>query len=197
MDDQERALRSRAKEALRGRMRGVRRLLPPEACARRSAALCERALALPELQSARAIVGYVAARKEADPSAILSAARAAHQLTGLVRVLPDLALALCRVDEGVALVENEYGILEPPADSPLIAPEDVDVILVPALAVDAAGQRIGSGLGYYDRLLPRMPASTFKVALVYDFQLLAEAPALPHDAAVDCIVTDERVLRIA
>lgn len=195
MDDQERALRSRAKEALRGRMRGVRRVLPPEACARRSAALCERALALPELQRARVIVGYVAMRKEADPSAILIAARAAHQLTGLVRVLPDQQLALCKVDEGVALGPNEYGILEPPEDAPLLAPEDVDVILVPALAVDAAGHRIGSGLGYYDRLLPRM-ARAFKLALVYDFQLLAETPALPHDAAVDCVVTDERVLRI-
>jgi 5-formyltetrahydrofolate cyclo-ligase len=195
MDELERALRARAKEALRGRMRSVRRVLPPEACALRSQALCERALALPELANARVIVGYIALRKEADPAAILSAARAAHQLTGLVRVLPDHRLALLRHDESSALIENEYGILEPPEDAPSIPPEDVDVILVPALAVDADGQRIGSGLGYYDRLLPQLPRA-FKLALVYDFQLLAEMPALAHDQPVDCVVTDKRVLRI-
>lgn len=196
MDQLERALRARAKEALRGRMRGVRRILPPEACAARSRALCERVLALPELAAARVVVGYVAARKEADPAAVLDAARRAHQITGLVRVLPDNELALVRCDSDTVLVENEYGILEPGPDAPLLDPQSVDVILVPALAADASGHRIGSGMGYYDRLLPRLPPSAFKIALVYDFQLLAESPALEHDAKVDCVVSDERVLRV-
>jgi 5-formyltetrahydrofolate cyclo-ligase len=194
MDELERALRARAKDALRGRMRGIRRVLPQEAAAARSRAVCARVLALPELAAARVIVGYVALRKEADPAAVLDAARAAHQITGLVRVLPDSQLALLRCDPGVALVENEWGILEPPDDAPVIPDDSVDVILVPALAADADGNRIGSGRGYYDRLLPRLPRA-FKVALVYDFQLLAEAPVLPHDAPVDCVVTDDRVLR--
>jgi 5-formyltetrahydrofolate cyclo-ligase len=194
MDDLERAMRVRAKEALRGRMRGIRRVLPVEACAARSRALCEHVLALPELAAARVIVGYVALRKEADPAAVLDAGRRAHQITGLVRVLPDSELALLRHEQDAPLVENEYGILEPAADAPPIAEADVDVILVPALAADAEGNRIGSGRGYYDRLLPRL-SRAFKIALVYDFQLLAEAPVLEHDAPVDCVVTDERVLR--
>jgi 5-formyltetrahydrofolate cyclo-ligase len=194
MDDFERAMRGRAKEALRGRMRGIRRVLPLEACAARSRALCDRVQALPELAAARVIVGYVALRKEADPAAVLDAARRAHQITGLVRVLPDSELALLRHDQDAALVENEYGILEPGPDAQPIAETDVDVILVPALAADADGNRIGSGRGYYDRLLPRLPRA-FKIALVYDFQLLAEAPVLEHDAPVDCVVTDDRVLR--
>lgn len=187
-------MRVRAKEALRGRMRGIRRVLPVEACAARSRAVCERVLALPELAGARVIVGYVALRKEADPSAVLDVARRAHQITGLVRVLPDSELALLRHDQDAALVESEYGFLEPAADAPAIAEASVDVILVPALAADAQGNRIGSGRGYYDRLLPRLQRA-FKIALVYDFQLLAEAPVLEHDAPVDCVVTDERVLR--
>lgn len=195
MDEVERALRARAKEALRGRMRGIRRLLPPDACAARSRALCERVLALPELQDARVVVGYVAVRKEADPAAVLAALRAEGRVIGLVRVLDEQRLALLRCEDGAALVENEQGLLEPPADAPALAPEDIDVILVPALAADAQGQRIGSGRGYYDRLLPSLPRA-FKIALVYDFQLLAETPALPHDAPVDCVVSDERVLRV-
>jgi 5-formyltetrahydrofolate cyclo-ligase len=195
MDDFERALRVRAKEALRGRMRGIRRILPAEACAARSRALCERLLALPELAAARVLVGYVAFRKEADPAAVLDASRRAYQITGLVRVLPDSELAVLRHDQDALLVENEYGILEPAPDAPLLADSDVDVILVPALAADGDGNRIGSGRGYYDRLLPRLPRA-FKIALVYDFQLLAEAPVLEHDAKVDCVVTDERVLRM-
>lgn len=195
MDELERVLRARAKDALRGRMRGLRRVLPPEACAARSRAACERLLALPELARARVVVAYMAHRKETDPAAVLDAARRAHQITGLVRVLPDHQLALSRHDGGDDdLIENEYGMLEPPEHAPALAEADVDVIVVPALAADENGNRIGSGLGYYDRLLPRLTRA-FKIALVYDFQLLAEAPVLEHDAKVDCVVSDERVLR--
>ena len=92
-------------------------------------------------------------------------------------------------------VQNEYGIGEPSADAPRIATEDIDLILVPALAIDSRGQRIGYGEGYYDRLLPAL-ARAFKVATTYDFQLLVEIPNTAHDAPVDCLVTDARTLRV-
>jgi len=66
-------------------------------------------------------------------------------------------------------------------------------VIVPALALDPAGQRIGYGAGYYDRALAM--AAVVKVGVIFDFQLVSEVPAMDGDVAVDWVVTDRRVLR--
>jgi 5-formyltetrahydrofolate cyclo-ligase len=191
----EQALRMRAKAELRERVRALRRVMPEAACVARSTALCERLVGLPEFERARVIVGYAAYRKEASVDSALRAAEAAGKTVGLVRVEPENALGVHRHRSGDALIENAYGILEPAEDAPRIELTAVDLILVPALAVDERGHRIGYGQGYYDRLLPRVPRA-FKVAVAYDFQLLAETPNTHSDVALDCVVTDERVLYV-
>ena len=192
----EQRLREQVKAELRRRMRALRRAMPQAACAARSAALCERLAQLPEVVHARVLIGYTAFRKEADAAAVLDEAAAAGKTVGLVRVEADGQLGLHAHREADALVENAHGILEPAASAPRIEPDAVDVILVPALAVDTRAQRIGYGGGYYDRLLPRLPRA-FKIVLAYDFQLLAEMPDTPGDAPADCVVTDRRVLRVS
>jgi 5-formyltetrahydrofolate cyclo-ligase len=191
----EQALRMRAKAELRERLRALRRVMPEAACAARSTALCERLIALPEFDRARTVVGYAAYRKEAGVERALRAAEDAGKTTGLVRVEPENALGVHHHRNGDALIENAYGILEPPEDAPRIDLAAVDLILVPALAVDERGHRIGYGQGYYDRLLPRLPRA-FKIAVAYDFQLLAETPNTHADVALDCVVTDERVVYV-
>jgi 5-formyltetrahydrofolate cyclo-ligase len=191
----EQLLRERAKTELRQRMRALRRVMPAESCAQRSRALCDRLCALPEFARATTVVGYAAFRKEADPTLALRAAERAGKTVGLVRIGDDGALDIHRYREGDALIENAYGIAEPSRDAPRIAAADVGLILVPALAVDGRGQRIGYGEGYYDRLLPGVPRA-FKVATTYDFQVLLEIPDAAHDVAVDCVVTDARTLRV-
>lgn len=192
----EQALRMRAKAELRERLRALRRVMPEAACSARSAALCERLIALPELDRARVVVGYAAYRKEASIDRALQAAEEAGKTIGLVRVEPENALGVHRHRSGDALIENAYGILEPAEDAPRIELASVDLILVPALAVDERGHRIGYGQGYYDRLLPRLPRA-FKIAVAYDFQLLAETPNTHADVPLDCVVTDERVVYVA
>jgi 5-formyltetrahydrofolate cyclo-ligase len=191
----EQALRMRAKAELRERLRALRRVMPEAACVARSTALCERLVALPELESARVVVGYAAYRKEASVELALRAAEAAGKTVGLVRVEPENALGVHRHRSGDVLIENAYGILEPAEDAQRIELTSIDLILVPALAVDERGHRIGYGQGYYDRLLPRLPHA-FKVAVAYHFQLLAETPNTHADVALDCVVTDERVVRV-
>lgn len=187
------ALRVRAKAELRRHMRSVRGVLPLEARAQRSASATALALALPELQRARTVVAYVAMRKELDPRGLCEALRAAGKTVGLPRIDGN-ALDLHTFANDDALLENEFGVREPPPDAPRLLPQHVDAIVVPALAVDPRGYRVGYGKGFYDRLLPTIPHA-FKVALVYDFQLVAEAPNNPHDVPADCIVTDARVMR--
>ena len=66
------------------------------------------------------------------------------------------------------------------------------VIIVPALAVDPSGQRIGHGKGFYDRLLARMRPPAYALAVVYDFEVISEVPATEFDRPVDMVVTDVR-----
>ena len=75
------------------------------------------------------------------------------------------------------------------ADSPIVAPETVDLILVPGIAFTRDGHRLGRGGGYYDRLLARLPASTVKLGVCFEPQLLADIPTDPHDMRVDEIVS--------
>src|SRR5688572_18813575 len=163
-DAAEQALRARAKQELRTRMRSVRRVLPAEACAARSQAICDRLVALPEFDRAAVIAGYAAFRKEADPAPALRAAERARRRVALVRIGDDGELELREHREGEPLEENGFGIVEPLASAPSVALDAVDLIVVPALAVDARGHRIGYGHGYYDRLLPRLPRA-LKVAV--------------------------------
>ena len=79
---------------------------------------------------------------------------------------------------------------EPPAGSPRVAPERIDVMLVPGVAYDGEGHRLGQGRGYYDRFLAQAPRA-LRLGLCHDFQLVAAVPHRAGDEPVDYIVTPE------
>ncbi|MDX9785624.1 MAG: 5-formyltetrahydrofolate cyclo-ligase [Desulfobacterales bacterium] len=70
----------------------------------------------------------------------------------------------------------------------------IDIALIPGVAFDEKGGRIGMGDGFYDRLIPKLPATTRKVALSFDDQVLSQVPMEPHDKHVDIIITEKRVI---
>jgi 5-formyltetrahydrofolate cyclo-ligase len=91
-----------------------------------------------------------------------------------------------------ALVSGHMGIPEP-RDARLLDAAMVDVAFVPGLAFDVCGGRIGYGGGVYDRLLPKLRASTLRIALAYDFQVMKEVlPQEEHDLPMDYIVTEKQ-----
>jgi len=191
-EDAEAALRRQAKAELRKRLRAVRSALPRDARATRSESIARRVLELPRVAIARTVMGYVPMRGEVDPRPVLAACRA----KGGRVVLPRLdwganMLTLHAHDDDGALEESGYGSLQPPGDWPAVPPDDVDLVLVPALAVDPRGHRLGYGGGFYDRLLPTLTRA-LRVAILYDFQLLAEIPDTPGDVPVDHVVTDRQ-----
>ncbi|MDB4935102.1 MAG: 5-formyltetrahydrofolate cyclo-ligase, partial [Labilithrix sp.] len=94
------------------------------------------------------------------------------------------------VDDVTALEEKGYGFMEPSADAPQA--ESVDVVIVPAIAIDPVGHRIGYGAGYYDRTLPRYVPPGVSIAVAYDWQLVAEVPSTEHDVRCEWVVTDVR-----
>jgi len=87
------------------------------------------------------------------------------------------------------------GILEPDPKRCKIVPIDsLDIAIIPGIAFDEKGGRIGSGDGYYDRMIPKLPITTRKVALSLECQIFPQIPMESHDKYIDIIITDKRVI---
>jgi len=193
------------KRALRREMSAARAALPESERRARSESATARLLALPELAAlagaGQTIAGYVAARGEIDPAPALMAAAAGGAAVALPRVATEAPrLRFHRADAG-PLTSGRFGLQEPGAAAPEVAPEELDVVIVPGLAFDPEGRRLGFGGGYYDGAFEgrgsgsgRRPAL---IGLCYDFQIVARCPAGAGDVPVDLVVTDARVLRPA
>jgi 5-formyltetrahydrofolate cyclo-ligase len=92
------------------------------------------------------------------------------------------------------MVPGKYGILEPTPSSSVWEPAHVDLIVVPGVAFDLQGHRIGYGKGFYDRTLHTLEGCGRLYGLCYDFQLIEEIAAIPHDVRMDGVVTEHRVI---
>ncbi len=187
------------KRALRREMSERRAALSDDERRARSAAATARLLALPELAEAagRTIAGYVAAKGEIDPAEALARLAADGATVALPRVsaaAPRLRFHRAPID---GLVPGRFGLMEPAASTPEVAVDALDVVIVPGLAFDDAGHRLGFGGGYYDGGFADRPGARHapRIGLAYDFQVVARCPAGDGDVGVDVVVTDARVLR--
>jgi 5-formyltetrahydrofolate cyclo-ligase len=196
------------KRALRHTMMARRQEVSPEERARLSAAMTARLEALPELVAAQVsggtVAGFVAlpAKGEVDPGAMLAASHARGAKVALPRVSavpPRLRFHEVDPTDEAALAPGPYGLREPAASAPEVDVEGIDVMLLPGLAFDRAGRRLGYGGGYYDEAAGKLRAAGrgLLVGLAYDFQLVERCPAGEGDVGVDCVVTDRQVVRCA
>lgn len=183
------------KAELRSLGRELRCALESDACIRAAEDAAALTLALPELADARVVLAYGATPEEIDPAPLVAALRSRGATIVLPRIEEPGVLGLHVVGSADDLVTGAFGLLEPAADAPRAADADIDVVLVPGVAFDAQGHRLGYGGGYYDRLLPRLPVACSLIGLAYDEQIFAKVPAEDHDARVDLVVTPTRVLR--
>jgi len=187
-----------SKRALRRDMRARRETLAREDVRARSAAACARLLARPELATVRiagrGVAGYVAVHGEIDPAAALAGVLARGARVALPRVsavAPRLRFHL--VAPGTVLRAGGFGIPEPASDAPDVELADLALLIIPGVAFDAAGGRLGFGGGYYDGVInAARAAGAIAIGLAYDFQIVDECPAGPGDVGVDAVVTDVR-----
>ena len=105
-------------------------------------------------------------------------------------------VTLMKVDNpDTDLVPGSRGVLEPDGDKCKVVPiECIDIAIIPGIAFDEKGSRLGTGEGYYDRLIPDLPVTTRKVALTIEPQMALQVPMESHDKHVDIIITDERII---
>jgi 5-formyltetrahydrofolate cyclo-ligase len=105
-------------------------------------------------------------------------------------------LWLGRVASPAELAPGYRGVLEPPHDAPAVEPADVDVFVVPGLLFSRAGDRLGRGGGFYDRLLSGAGPRARAVGLCYADRVVEQLPRASWDQRVDCIVTERAVIRV-
>src|SRR6266545_7228159 len=188
-----------AKTALRRDLLSRRDALPIEHRVAAGDAILARIAVLPSFVHAHTVLLTLAFRSEWDTLPLVRTALAAGKIVVLPRVdQASRMLALHALSDPVAdIVPGYRGIPEPRADAPAIAAERVDWVLVPGVAFDRDGRRLGYGGGFYDRLLPLLAGHSPRIAACYALQIVDAVPSGPHDARMDVIITEHELLSIA
>ena len=190
------------KLSLRRRIRQHRAVLDAREQRRAARAVARRLASLRRFQRARAIAAYCARQGEMDPQPALHAAR----LRGKDLYLPVLhpffpgRLKFCELREHTRMRPNRFGIPEPSVNTDCVKHSHrLDLMLVPLVAFDRHGHRLGMGGGYYDRSLGFRHRSNrirpLLIGLAYEFQFVERLPHEPWDIMLDAVVTERRIHR--
>lgn len=183
-----------AKKTLRSLVLATRASLNAEDRAERSIRIAESFLALPEVELAGRFLLYCSVGSEVETRRLIARLIAQEKTVSLPLVDSD-RLYLCprHIQNLEGLVVGAHKIPSPPADAPKLAPELIEVAVLPGVAFDLEGWRLGYGGGYYDRFLAR--SSALRVGLAFEAQIVEKTPQELHDQRVDVIVTEGRVIR--
>jgi 5-formyltetrahydrofolate cyclo-ligase len=190
-------LRHKVRAELRKRMRALRNTTPASACAVRSALILERLATIPPLVAAKKVALFwpIEEKNEVDLRPLDASLRARGAKVAYPTIDPDTGKMTFRDTPDTSLLEERgFGFREPPYGAPEAT--DVDVIVVPSLALDTRGHRLGYGAGYYDRTLPAYPRAV-TIGVGFEYGMLVEVPDIETDVAVQWIVTDKRTIEIA
>lgn len=176
-----------AKAELRRRLVAARRALTGADRAAAGRRIRDAVLGLPETQMAGTIAAYCSVGSEPDTRGLLFALWKRGSYVLLPVLLPDGDLDWASYEGPDSLAAGPRGLLEPGPAEPRRGTGAIaraDLVIVPALAADRRGNRLGKGGGSYDRALARVGGPVPTVALLYDGELLDEVPAGPHDVRV-------------
>ncbi len=185
------------KKALRKKIISLRDQLLPEEITAKSSLIAAGLYNLQAYRDAGAVMFFITFGTEVDTRPMVEETIKRGKLALAPKALPETReLIPSRVlDWDSDLVPGAYNIPEPGEDTLRpVKPETIDLLVVPGVAFDLKGNRLGYGGGYYDRFFPLLNKQTPLVALVFDLQILPEIPVDEWDRRVDIIITEKRVI---
>ncbi len=151
---------------------------------RKSRLIKEALFGVSVFKKAKRVMFYIAFGGEVDTEDMIKEA----QELGKIIVVPvckkNRIIKACLLGKDAKLARGPYGIWEPVVQE-CVDLKHLDLVIVPGIAFDKKGNRLGRGKGYYDRFLKRLPRKTTSIGLAYDFQILPSVPAKAHDVGVN------------
>lgn len=184
------------KRALRDRVLAARDGLSPPSRQAATRAITSRLTARGDFLSARAVLITLPFGSEWDTRGLIAEARGRNAIVAVPRVNQTTRMLdlFQLVDEARDVVPGFRGIAEPLAHCAPVPFDAIDWVLVPGVAFDPSGRRIGYGGGYYDRLLPMLRPDVARIAGAFELQIVDAVPVAPHDQRLHAIVTERRTL---
>ncbi|OGO91519.1 MAG: 5-formyltetrahydrofolate cyclo-ligase [Coxiella sp. RIFCSPHIGHO2_12_FULL_42_15] len=186
-------------KTLRHQLRQQRKHLSPTQQKKNSHLICQRILQQPVFHAAQSFAIYSATEGEPD---IFSLQQVKNKWLFLPVISAEKELAFFPFMSGEALHKNRYGILEPAKKEKIVAAQQIDVIILPLVAFDENGHRLGRGAGYYDRTLAFMqqhprPEKPFLIGVGYEFQKMTSIISNTWDVALNMIITETTTYKVS
>lgn len=169
--------------------------LPPDYVEESNSGIARNLYSLPEFQASGSFMLFYSIWNEPDTLRTIKKLHELGKTVALPETLPGGVMKARVVKSLDELVPAAYNIPSPTPGMPEIAPGELDFMLVPSVAYDRDGYRLGHGGGYYDRFLPRTRA--FKCGIARERMLIERAPRGKFDVKVDCLVTENEIFRFS
>lgn len=179
-----------AKARLRRRMLAQRAWLSPAAIHQKSLTIAAQLRVVTAFHTSHTVMVYLALGHEVQTAPIIKEAQRLDKRLVVPVVAGTELVAVELPSDHTQLRRGAYGILEPLATAPAVRPEDIHCVLVPGVAFDRRGGRLGFGKGFYDRFLPQLPAITRWYGLAFALQIVPCVPLMPHDIRMHGVITE-------
>ena len=192
-NDKLRAEKKQMRSAVLARRDGM----SPSERAVASRAIVDKLCTLTNYQSASVVLIYMAFGSEIETKPLFERIVANGKMAVLPRVdKTSQTLMLHSVKSVAELQSSGWGIFEPATSAPMVALKEVGFVLLPGVAFDRTGNRLGYGRGYYDKLLLRADPTLARVAAGFSCQIVDKVPAGPWDQKIDTLITENEIITI-
>ncbi len=181
------------KQKLREAILEKRNSLTKEEIKKKSNIIRGKLFSLPKFKKAETVLFYVSKDNEVYTHDMIRDLLGKKKIIVPVTDLKNKDLILSELNDFSDLEPGYYGVLEPKKIKK-VSPSGIDIVIVPGIAFDRKGNRIGYGVGYYDIFLKKTKA--LKIGLAYDFQIVDEIKTEDFDVSVDVVVTDKEIIRV-
>lgn len=161
--------------------------------AEESKAVCSRIAVLPQYKKAQRIMAFLSMPGEVCLDSLLDQAIREGRSVYVPRCLARGVMEAAQLDSVATAVNGEYGIRTAPAENPAASPDTLDLILVPGVAFDEDGRRLGHGAAFYDHFLPKAQQASW-VGIAWDMQIVPAVPEEAHDVCIPFILTEQRYI---